>query len=112
MIQLTMSGVLDSVRGLVGGASVMFWAFATWLTPALAAALWWRHRVQRVLVAYDATLWSMVFPHGMCAVAGIYLGKAEGCHGSAPSAAPSGGRPSWRGSSRSSRWSSTSTERC
>ena len=57
--------------------SVAFWAFATWLIPASIAAGWWRHRAHRVPLAYDATLWSIVFPLGMYAVAGIYLGQAD-----------------------------------
>jgi tellurite resistance protein TehA-like permease len=55
----------------------MFWAFATWLIPALLAAGWWRHVHHRVPLRYEATLWSIVFPLGMYAVAGIYLGRAD-----------------------------------
>ena len=65
-----------ATRGLVAGMSVVFWAFATWLIPVLVAAGWWRHRVHRVPLDYQATLWSVVFPLGMYAVAGIYLGQA------------------------------------
>ena len=38
---------------------------------------WWRHRIHRVPFRYEATLWSVVFPLGMYAVAGIYLGRAD-----------------------------------
>ena len=55
----------------------MFWAFATWLIPVLVAAGWWRHVRRRVPLRYEATLWSIVFPLGMYAVAGIYLGTAD-----------------------------------
>jgi tellurite resistance protein TehA-like permease len=41
------------------------------------AAGWWRHRTHRVPLVYEATLWSIVFPLGMYAVAGIYLGEAD-----------------------------------
>jgi len=69
--------MVDATRGLIAGASVVFWAFATWLIPALVAAGWWRHRTHRVPLVYEATLWSIVFPLGMYAVAGIYLGQAN-----------------------------------
>ena len=69
---------------------MVFWAFATWLIPVLVAAGWWRHVERRVPLRYEATLWSIVFPLGMYAVAGIYLGTGRrppaGGHGSpAPS---------------------------
>ena len=56
---------------------MVFWAFATWLIPVLVAAGWWRHVIHRVPLRYEATLWSIVFPLGMYAVAGIYLGRAD-----------------------------------
>jgi tellurite resistance protein TehA-like permease len=64
-------------RGLIAGASVVFWAFGTWLIPALVAAGWWRHWVRRVPLRYDASLWSIVFPLGMYGVAGHYIGRAD-----------------------------------
>ena len=69
--------MVQATRGLVAGASVMFWAFATWLIPALVAAGWWRHYVHRVPLKYEATWWSIIFPLGMYAVASIYLGRAD-----------------------------------
>ena len=77
IVEMADASMVAATRGLIGGMSVAFWAFATWLIPALAAAGWWRHRVHRVPLAYDATLWSIVFPLGMYAVAGIYLGQAD-----------------------------------
>jgi tellurite resistance protein TehA-like permease len=68
---------VSATGALVGGASVAFWAVATWLVPALVAAGWWRHGRHGVPLAYDPTLWSMVFPLGMYAVAGIYLGQSD-----------------------------------
>jgi tellurite resistance protein TehA-like permease len=47
------------------------------LVPVLVAAGWWRHVVRKVPLRYDATLWSIIFPLGMYAVAGIYLGRAD-----------------------------------
>ena len=69
--------MVDATRGLVAGTSVVFWAFATWLIPVLLAAGWWRHGYHRIPLTYEATLWSIVFPLGMYAVAGIYLGRAD-----------------------------------
>jgi tellurite resistance protein TehA-like permease len=64
-------------RDLIAGLAVVFWAFATWLIPVLVAAGWWRHVRRRIPLRYEATLWSIIFPLGMYAVAGIYLGRAD-----------------------------------
>ncbi|MGH3394037.1 MAG: tellurite resistance/C4-dicarboxylate transporter family protein [Streptosporangiaceae bacterium] len=69
--------VVAAMRGLIGGASVAFWAFGTWLIPALVAAGWWRHVAHHIPVRYDPTWWSVVFPLGMYGVAGQYLGQAD-----------------------------------
>jgi tellurite resistance protein TehA-like permease len=77
IVEMDAAPMVDATRGLVAGASVLFWAFATWLIPVLVMVGWWRHRTHRVPLRYEATLWSMVFPLGMYAVAGIYLGQAD-----------------------------------
>ena len=77
IVEMASAPMVNATRGLVAGTAVLFWCFATWLVPPLVAAGWWRHRTHRVPLAYDATLWSIVFPLGMYAVAGIYLGKAD-----------------------------------
>lgn len=77
IVEMAAAPMVDVTRGLVAGLSVVFWAFATWLIPVLFAAGVWRHAVHRVPLRYEATLWSMVFPLGMYAVAGIYLGRAD-----------------------------------
>lgn len=77
IVEMDDAPMVDATRGLVAGLSVVFWAFATWLIPPLVAAGWWRHRRHRVPLVYEATLWSLVFPLGMYAVAGIYLGQAD-----------------------------------
>jgi len=69
--------MVDVTRDLIAGLAVVFWAFATWLIPPLIAAGIWRHVVKRIPLAYDATLWSIIFPLGMYAGAGIYLGHAD-----------------------------------
>ena len=77
IVEMAAAPMVDATRGLIAGASVMFWAFATWLIPVLVAAGWWRHHTHRVPLAYEATWWSIIFPLGMYAVAGIYLGQAN-----------------------------------
>jgi tellurite resistance protein TehA-like permease len=77
IVEMANAPMVDATRGLIAGASVMFWAFATWLIPALLAAGWWRHRTNQVPLAYESAWWSIIFPLGMYAVAGIYLGHAD-----------------------------------
>jgi tellurite resistance protein TehA-like permease len=77
IVQMADAPMVAVTRELVAGLAVVFWAFATWLIPVLVAAGWWRHAHCRVPLVYEATLWSMVFPLGMYAVAGIYLGRAD-----------------------------------
>lgn len=71
------STIVASVEPVVDGATVMFWALATWLAPMLVVAFCWRHFWKRVPFDYDVSLWSMVFPLGMYAVASVHLGQAE-----------------------------------
>lgn len=77
IVEMAGAPMVNATRGLIAGASVAFWAFATWLIPALVAAGWWRHRTNHVPLTYEATLWSIVFPLGMYAVASKYLGAAD-----------------------------------
>ncbi|WP_427170107.1 tellurite resistance/C4-dicarboxylate transporter family protein [Arthrobacter sp. 92] len=77
IVEMADAPMVDATRGLVAGASVVFWAFASWLFPVLLAAGWWRHVIHRVPLSYEPGLWSVIFPLGMYAVAGIYLGRAD-----------------------------------
>jgi tellurite resistance protein TehA-like permease len=77
IVEMESAPMVDATRGLIAGLSVVFWAFATWLIPVLVAAGVWRHWVRKVPLRYEPTLWSMIFPLGMYAVAGIYLGRAD-----------------------------------
>lgn len=77
IVEMADAPMVRVTRDLIAGVAVVFWAFATWLIPVLIAAGWWRHIRRRIPMLYDATLWSMVFPLGMYAVAGIYLGGAD-----------------------------------
>ncbi len=77
IVEMADAPMVAVTRDLIAGLAVVFWAFATWLIPVLLAAGWWRHWVRGIPLRYDATLWSVVFPLGMYAVAGIYLGEAD-----------------------------------
>ncbi|RYE78459.1 MAG: tellurite resistance protein permease [Myxococcales bacterium] len=77
IVEMESTPLVDVTRGLVAGSSVVFWCFATWLIPVLVAMGWWRHVVHRVPLRYEPGLWSIVFPLGMYAVSGIYLGRAD-----------------------------------
>jgi tellurite resistance protein TehA-like permease len=77
IVEMDDAPMIDVTRALIAGLSVIFWAFATWLIPALLAAGVWRHLVKRVPIRYQPTLWSFVFPMGMYAAASIYLGRAD-----------------------------------
>lgn len=77
ILELESTPILTATRLVVGGSSVLLWAVATWLIPALVLAGLWRHFRRRVPLNYSAGLWSMVFPLGMYAVASIYLGHSD-----------------------------------
>ncbi len=77
IVEMADAPMVAVTRDLIAGLAVVFWAFATWLIPVLVAAGWWRHARRRMPLHYDATLWSIIFPLGMYAVAGIYLGRAD-----------------------------------
>jgi tellurite resistance protein TehA-like permease len=77
IVEMADAPMVEVTRDLIAGLAVVFWAFATWLIPVLVAAGWWRHVRRHVPLRYEATLWSIIFPLGMYAVAGIYLGRAD-----------------------------------
>ncbi len=77
IVEMADAPMVDVTRDLIAGLAVVFWAFATWLIPVLVAAGWWRHVSRKVPLRYEATLWSIIFPLGMYAVAGIYLGRTD-----------------------------------
>jgi len=77
IVQMADAPMVAATRGLIAGSSVIFWVFGTWLIPVLFAAAWWRHITHRIPLVYDATLWSIIFPLGMYAVASYYLGHVD-----------------------------------
>jgi tellurite resistance protein TehA-like permease len=77
IVQMADAPMVDATRGLVAGASVVFWAFGTWLIPPLVAAGVWRHVVHRIPLRYEVPLWSIVFPLGMYGAGSHYLGQTD-----------------------------------
>ncbi|HET6625762.1 MAG TPA: tellurite resistance/C4-dicarboxylate transporter family protein, partial [Nocardioidaceae bacterium] len=77
IVEMADAPMVAVTRDLIAGLAVVFWAFATWLIPVLVAVGWWRHVRRRVPLVYEPTWWSVIFPLGMYAVAGIYLGEAD-----------------------------------
>lgn len=78
IVEMADAPMVAATRGLIGGTSVLFWAFGTWLVIPLLATGVWRHVVHRIPLRYEPTLWSMVFPLGMYGVGSIFLGHADG----------------------------------
>src|SRR5262249_44894353 len=76
IVAMASAPAADATRHLISGSSVLFWAFGTWLFPALIAAGVWRHIVHRVPLGYEAALWAIIFPLGMYSVASYSL-RAE-----------------------------------
>lgn len=77
IVQMADAPFVAATRGLIAGASVLFWSFGSWLIPPLLAAGIWRHLIHRVPLHYEPTLWSIVFPLGMYGVAGNFLAQAD-----------------------------------
>lgn len=77
IVEMDSTPIIDSTSELIGGLSVLGWAWATWLIPVLFAVGVWRHWIHRIPLRYEATWWSIVFPLGMYAVAGMYIGRAD-----------------------------------
>jgi tellurite resistance protein TehA-like permease len=53
----------------VKGATLLFWATATWWIPMLLILGVWRHVVRKFPLRYDPLYWGAVFPLGMYSVA-------------------------------------------
>jgi tellurite resistance protein TehA-like permease len=54
---------------VIKGATLLFWATATWWIPMLLILGIWRHIVKRFPLRYDPLYWGAVFPLGMYSVA-------------------------------------------
>lgn len=68
---------LAASRSTIEGFTLFLWAFGTWWFPFLVLLTVWRYRRLHAPV-YEQTLWSMVFPLGMDAVATDAYGRAAG----------------------------------
>ncbi|HEV2376160.1 MAG TPA: tellurite resistance/C4-dicarboxylate transporter family protein [Streptosporangiaceae bacterium] len=68
--------VTQATHGFVAGFSFAMWAFGTWWIPLLIILGLWRHVRHHWPLAYEPTLWSVVFPLGMYSVATLVFGKA------------------------------------
>jgi tellurite resistance protein TehA-like permease len=68
---------LQSMRPFIEGMTPIIWAWGTWWIPLLLSFGIWKHIVCRIPLNYMATLWSLVFPLGMYAVATLRLSLAE-----------------------------------
>jgi len=77
IVQMERTPLVDAVRPLIAATVVVFWVFCLWLVPLLVGAGVWRHVLHRVPLRYVPSLWSMVFPVGMFAVASLSLGEAD-----------------------------------
>jgi tellurite resistance protein TehA-like permease len=67
---------LRSMQGFIDGVTLIAWAWATWWIPLLLLLGTWKHGVRRVPIRYSATLWGLVFPLGMYALATLRLSLA------------------------------------
>ena len=65
-----------AMAGFIGGVTLIVWAWATWWIPLLLLLGFWKHVVHRVPLRYTLTLWSLVFPLGMYALASLRLSLA------------------------------------
>ncbi|NUQ53465.1 MAG: tellurite resistance/C4-dicarboxylate transporter family protein [Phycisphaerales bacterium] len=60
----------------IKGATLLFWATATWWIPMLLILGVWRHIVKRFPLRYDPLYWGAVFPLGMYSVATARMNSA------------------------------------
>ena len=67
--------VVRATTGFVEGFTFALWAFGTWWIPLLVILGLWRHVRRHWPLAYEPTLWSVVFPLGMYSVATFTFGK-------------------------------------
>ncbi len=70
------SPVVQSVVPFVRGATLLFWATATWWIPMLLILGVWRHIIKKFPLRYDPLYWGAVFPLGMYSVATARMNAA------------------------------------
>jgi tellurite resistance protein TehA-like permease len=64
---------LTVMQPFVEGATLILWAWATWLIPLFVGLGFWRHFVKHQPFEYSPKYWSLVFPLGMYSVATMRL---------------------------------------
>jgi tellurite resistance protein TehA-like permease len=77
IVDMAEAPMVAAAGHLIAGLSVVLWGIATWLIPPLIAAGLWRHVMHRLPLRYEPTLWSIIFPLGMYAVASLALGATD-----------------------------------
>jgi tellurite resistance protein TehA-like permease len=68
---------LLAMQPLIGGVTLIVWAWATLWIPFLLLMGIWKHGVHRVPLAYSPLVWSIVFPLGMYSVATLRFESAS-----------------------------------
>ena len=63
------SQLIHELLPFIKGATLLFWATATWWIPMLLILGIWRHIVKKFPLRYDPLYWGAVFPLGMYSVA-------------------------------------------
>jgi tellurite resistance protein TehA-like permease len=63
------SPLLRDLFPFIKGATLLFWATATWWIPMLVILGVWRHVIMKFPLRYDPLYWGAVFPLGMYSVA-------------------------------------------
>lgn len=69
-------GLVRDLLPFIKGATLLFWATATWWIPMLLILGVWRHIVKRFPLRYDPLYFGAVFPLGMYSVATARMDSA------------------------------------